>query len=206
MQIKVPDIRIYKNNLRLKYKKIRKDMPEKVKNSYDKSIFNKLISTKMYQECNTVLTFVSTEIEVDTLELINYSLKIGKQVAVPKCIDGTRNMEFYLIKSLNDLEVATFSVLEPIISKCEKLENFDNSICIIPGLAFDINGFRLGYGKGYYDRFLSNYNNGVNIGICYCSCTLNSLIKGRYDKKVDYLITEKYIKRVRGGTYGKQKR
>lgn len=204
MQIKVSDIRKYKENLRSQYKSTRINMLEEDKNNNDKSIFNKIISSKMYQENDTVLTFVSTKIEVDTLNLINYSLKIGKKVAVPKCVDGTRNMDFYLIKSLDDLEVATFFVLEPIISKCEKLENFSNSICIIPGLAFDIKGYRLGYGKGYYDRFLSNYN-GINIGICYCSCTLSSLINGRYDKKVDYLITEKYIKRFRGGIYGKQK-
>lgn len=205
MQVKVPDIRKYKNNLRLKYKSIRKNMPSTIKIKNDDSIFKKIVSLKMYKESDIILTFVSTKIEVNTLKLINYSLKIGKKVAVPKCIDGTRTMVFYLIKSLDDLEVATFSVLEPIVSRCQKLENFNNSICIVPGLAFDIKGYRLGYGKGYYDRFLSNYN-GINIGICYCSCTLNNLINGRYDKKVDYLITEKYVKRFRGGIYGKQKR
>ena len=205
MQVKISDIRKYKNDLRLKYKSIRKNMPSATKIKNDDIILGKITSSKMYQQSDTILTFVSTSIEVDTLNLINHSLKIGKKVAVPKCIDGTRNMDFYLIKSLNDLEVATFSVLEPITTKCQKLKNFDNSICIVPGLAFDIKGYRLGYGKGYYDRFLSNYN-GINIGICYCSCTLSSLINGRFDKKVDYLITEKFTKRFKGGIYGKQKR
>lgn len=205
MQVSVYDIREYKENLRLKYKSKRIEMLEIEKIKKDEIIFNRIISSQMYQKSNTILTFVSTKIEVDTLKLINYSLAIGKRVAVPKCIDGTRNMQFFLIKSLDDLEIATFSVLEPIVSRCQRLENFDNSICIIPGLAFDIEGYRLGYGKGYYDRFLSNYN-GLNIGICYCSCTLNHLIKGKFDKKVDYLITEKYLKRFRGGFYGKQKR
>lgn len=195
MQVAVRDIRKYKNKLRLKYKTIRREMLGNIKKNKDECIFNKVISSKMYKECTTVLTFVSTAIEVDTLKLINYSLKIGKQVAVPKCIDGTRNMEFYLITSLDDLEVATFSVLEPKTSKCQILKDYNNSICIIPGLAFDLKGYRLGYGKGYYDRFLSRYN-GINIGICYCSCTLNHLIRGRFDKKVDYLITEKYIKKI----------
>lgn len=195
MQIVKPDIRDYKNKLRNKYKDIRKNMSIDYKKKFDLSIFNKLISLEAYKNADTILTFVSTDIEVDTHRLINYSLENGKKVAVPKCIDGTRNMEFYIINSLNDLEVATFSVLEPKTQICEKLENFNNSICIIPGLAFDLEGYRLGYGKGYYDRFLGNYN-GLKIGICYCSCTLNKLIRGKFDRNVDLLVTDKYIRRT----------
>lgn len=196
MENSVADIRQYKNELRNKFKTIRKSMPENLKKKNDNKIYNKLISTSMFKNSDTVLIFVSTEIEVDTKNIIQYVLSIGKKVAVPKCISGTRLMDFYLITSLDDLEVATFSVLEPITDKCEKLTEFNNSICIIPGLGFDLEGYRLGYGKGYYDRFLSGYN-GLNIGICYCSCTVNSLRHGRYDKKVNYLITEKYIKTIK---------
>lgn len=195
MQIVKPDIRDYKNKLRNKYKSIRKSMSAEYKRKLDTAIFNRLISLKAYKQSDTVLTFVSTDIEVNTHNIINYSLEQGKKVAVPKCINGTRNMVFYLIESFDDLEVATFSVLEPKTDKCKVLDNFDNSICIVPGLAFDLNGYRLGYGKGYYDRFLGKYN-GINIGICYCSCTLNKLIRGKFDRNVDILITDKYIHRT----------
>ena len=100
-------------------------------------------------------------------------------------------MEFYLIKSFNDLEVATFSVLEPKVNQCEKLTQFSQSVCIVPGLAFDIRGYRLGYGKGYYDRFLNKYDL-PKFGICYTLCTQTKLINGKYDKPVDLLITDKY--------------
>lgn len=195
MQIVKPDIRVYKNDLRLKYKNIRKEISPDKKSELDKKIFNKIISLNSYKKSELILTFVSTDIEVDTHELIKYSISIGKKVAVPKCISGTRQMEFYLINSMDDLEAATFSVLEPKTDICTKLVNYGNSICIIPGLAFDVKGYRLGYGKGYYDRFLSNYT-GQNIGICYCSCTLNKLINGKFDKSVDVLITEKYIRKI----------
>lgn len=196
MQIVKPDIRIYKNDLRTKFKLIRKNLSIQKKLELDDRIFNRLISHEAYLNCEILLTFVSTNIEVNTHKLIEYSLKQGKKVAVPKCIEGTRQMEFYLINSMDDLEVATFSVLEPKIDICIKLSSFENSICIVPGLAFDLNGYRLGYGKGYYDRFLSDYI-GLNIGICYCSCTLNKLISGKFDKSVNILITDKYIRKIK---------
>lgn len=195
MQIVKPDIREYKTNLREKYKSIRNNLSKDKKESLDKLIFERLTSHICYQNCNTLLTFVSTNIEVDTHRLINFAISQGKRVAVPKCIDGTRQMEFYLINSMDDLEVATFSVLEPKTDECEKLTDFENSICIVPGLAFDLKGYRLGYGKGYYDRFLSNYK-GLNVGVCYCSCTLNKLLTGKFDKSVDLLITEKFTKKT----------
>ncbi len=190
------DIRVHKNNLRNKYKQMRSNFSCNEKNSFDKGIFNKIISLDFFKKAEIIYTFVSTKIEVDTKKLIEASLKMGKKVAVPKCLNGKIDMDFYFIKSFSDLEVATFNVLEPITSKCEKVEqNNNSSICIVPGLAFDLQGYRLGYGKGYYDRFLSNYS-GVTFGICYCSCTTSSLPKGKYDKKVDYLVTEKYIKKI----------
>ena len=195
MQIVKPDIRDHKNKLRNKYKSIRTSMTYEYKSKLDNAVFNRLISLNVYKQADVILTFVSTDIEVDTHQLIKYSLEQGKKVAVPKCISGTRNMAFYLIESFDDLEVATFSVLEPKTDKCTILENFENSICIVPGLAFDLNGYRLGYGKGYYDRFLSRYN-GKTIGVCYCSCTLNKLIKGKFDRNVDILITDKFIHRT----------
>lgn len=182
------DIRIDKRNLRNKFKNNRLNMNDKDK--VDKQIFNKLINTWAYREAKVILTYVSTAIEVDTIELINHSLKNNKKVAVPYCIDNTRFMKFYFINSVDELEKRTFGVLEPIASDETELKDFSNSICIVPALAFDKNGFRLGYGKGYYDRFLSSYT-GKTIGLCYDNCICNILPTGKYDKKVDTLLTNK---------------
>ena len=192
------DIREYKTNLRTKYKSIRKSMSIDKKKCYDNDIYNKVISLKAYKKSKIVLTYVSTDIEVDTIQIINHSLREGKIVAVPKCIKGTRNMRFYVIKSLDDLEVATFSVLEPKIDICQEIIDFDNAFCIVPGLVFDLKGYRLGYGKGYYDRFLDKSQSLNKIGLCYCSCTVNSLIYGKFDVPVDIIVTEKYT-RIIGG-------
>lgn len=187
------DIRKVKNELRQKFKKIRSDMPEIQKNQKNKNIYDKIISLPEFMATNLVLTFVSTKIEVNTHSIIDYCFLNNKQVAVPKCFDGN-HMEFYVIKSFNDLEYGKFSLLEPNLEKCKKLIEYKNSICFTPGLSFDMNGYRLGYGKGYYDRFFSKYN-GKIVGICYSSCLQNKLPTGRYDKTVGILITDKFIKR-----------
>ncbi|MCM1329265.1 MAG: 5-formyltetrahydrofolate cyclo-ligase [Ruminococcus sp.] len=190
------DIREEKNALREKYKQIRREMPEDLKKTRDERILRKLVALPVYKNCQTVLTYVSTPIEADTRGLIERAFADGKNVAVPLCVKGTRDMDFYLINSLEDLEEGSFSVLEPIPEKCELLRNFHRALCIVPALAYDRYGYRLGYGKGYYDRFLSAHENVFKIGLGYCCCTEMKLSHGRHDIPVDFLVTEKYVKNV----------
>jgi len=203
--MQITDIRIYKTTLRNKYKKMRRDMPPSVKVQHDDSIRRRVQSLYQYKNAKTLLTFVSTDIEVDTRTLIADALKNGKRVAVPRCIDGTREMEFYLIKSLDDLAPRTFGVLEPDPERSELLTDFADSICIVPGLAFDFAGYRLGYGKGYYDRFLSRYPQ-TKVGIVYSSCMTQRLQHGRYDVAVDLLVTERYLRKVNSPSRFSQRR
>lgn len=199
MQVKPADfdIREYKKELRAKFKQIRRDMPERIKAELDDKICKKLVSTDAYKRCKRLLTYVSTEIEVDTMQLIHTALADGKTVAVPRCIDGTRNMDFYIITSDEQLEARTFGVLEPDPEKCEMLTCFDDTVCIVPALAYDMEGYRLGYGGGYYDRFLSAHSGLYNIGIEYCCCTVLNLVRGKFDVAANLIVTEKYIKKIK---------
>lgn len=200
---RITDIREYKKNLRTMFKLKRTEMSLEEKARRDNAVYERIISSGAYKNAEIILTYVSTAIEVDTVRLINTALSDGKRVAVPRCVDGTREMDFYFITSLDDLEKHTFGVLEPIPEKCEKAEDFYNALCIMPGLAFDMAGFRLGYGGGYYDRFLSAHPRLVKMGICYCSCTVNSLVHGRFDICADMLVTDKYVKKfAAAGTAG----
>lgn len=172
-----------KSDLRKKYLAIRESLINK--NELDNKIFNKIIDLKEYKNSKTILTYVSLKDEVDTLKLINHSLDIGKKVAVPKC-EGD-NINFYYIKSLQDLHNGKFNILEPITK--DKAIDYTNSICIIPGVAFDINNNRVGYGKGFYDRFLEKYN-GTKVGISYKQCICKNIYTDKYDIKMDRIITE----------------
>ena len=172
-----------KQILRNKYKEIRKNIKDKEK--LDNIIFNKIVSLKEYKESNLILAYVSLKEEVDTIELIKYSLKIGKQVAVPKC-EGN-NIIFYYIYMLEELEEGKFGILEPKTN--EIVNNFDNSICIVPGIAFDKENNRIGYGKGFYDRFLEKYN-GIRIGLSYTECMCDKIDEDKNDIKMDIIIKD----------------
>ena len=190
------NIKEYKIFLRNKYKAIRSSMGDKQKHKMDKSIMKKVISLREYSKEDTIFTYVSKTIEVDTLNIIEKALKDNKKVAVPKCITKTRGMDFYYINSLSDLEVGTFGVLEPIVSKCKIVTDFKRGLCIVPGFSFDRFGYRLGYGMGYYDRFLSNFQ-GSTVGLCYYNCMKKELPHGYYDRPVDIIVTNLYMKTLK---------
>lgn len=191
----VADIRPIKAGLRQKYKALRAAIPPQEKDRLDEAILARVTSLWQYQRARTLLTYVSTPIEVDTRRLIVRALADGKCVAVPRCVPGTRHMEFYRIASLDELEAGTFGVMEPVPREENRLTNFSGSVCLVPALSYDWRGFRLGYGKGYYDRFLSKYT-GSMIGICYSACVQQTLPHGRFDRPVELLVTERYLRRT----------
>ena len=193
----IRDLRQEKNRLRNQYKSIRKSYDPYYKSTMDKYIFRRITGIYQYKSAEVILTYVSKELETDTIRLIKRAWADGKRVAVPKCIDGTRLMKFYYINSFYQLEKSSFGVSEPKEKLCEKLDTVpDNSICIVPGMAFDSSGYRLGYGKGYYDRFLSGYK-GLKVGICYSDCIKWALPRGKYDRPVDILITDRFFRVIR---------
>ena len=91
--------------------------PEK-KQAADARILRRVTGLHEYASCGTVLTYVSKPIEVDTIALIERALADGKRVAAPRCVEGRREMEFFLIHSLEDLAAQTFGVLEPVRERC----------------------------------------------------------------------------------------
>lgn len=171
-----------KKELREKYRLIRKNI--KNKEYLDNIIVNKVLNNKNILKSDIVLIYVSNNEEIDTLNIINHLLKT-KKVAVPKIEDGVMN--FYFIKSLDDLEKGYFNILEPTTK--EKVLNFDNSVCITPGVCYSWSKYRIGYGKGFYDKFFSK-NKVYKIGLCYKKCYIKEEFNDKYDIKVDEVITD----------------
>lgn len=189
------DIRPIKAELRQKYRSLRQSMTQEIKDKCDSDIAAQVRRLWQYSRNRVLLVYVSTPIEVDTRRIIRNALEDGKKVAVPRCVPDTRNMEFYYIDSLDDLQPGAFGVLEPTPNpECLYYEQ-DGGLCLVPAFSYDWQGFRLGYGKGYYDRFLSRFN-GNMVGICYSDCVQRSLPHGRYDRPVELLVTEKYLRRT----------
>lgn len=186
----INDIRPEKIALRNSALEWRKNLSRFEKQKMDFKIQSKVMNLWKFREVNTVLLYCAKPLEIDTGLLIERASALGKRVCVPRCVPGTRDMDFYIIKGREDLETGAFGVLEPIVEKCEKLTDFTSSVCIVPALVYDKQGFRLGYGKGYYDRFLSSYS-GKCIGLAYSAWVKDSLPHGKYDRSVDIIVTEK---------------
>lgn len=187
------DLRLYKRELREKRKNSRMSLDPKQKESMDRRIAHRVISLKRYANANTVMIYASTPIEVDTFEIIDHALSHGKHVALPRCIKGTRNMEFYYINSTDDLERGTFNVLEPREGLTE-VTDYSGALMIVPALGLDSFGYRLGYGGGYYDRYLARYDFDT-VGICYADDYMYRMLHGRYDCPLGLIITERFVRR-----------
>ena len=192
---RVMDLRQYKISLRERYRAQRSALTPQQKTRLDQDVAARFFRLNQFQSCQTLLCYVSTSIEVDTTAIIGRALQNGKRVAVPRCVPGTREMEFYYIESLDDLSPGAFGVMEPQAAPERQVKETAGSLCVVPGFCFDLAGYRLGYGKGYYDRYLNRYD-GTRVGICYSANVRNRLRHGRYDCAVDLLVTERYIRRI----------
>ncbi len=193
--MQVTDIRPIKQELRERYKARRRAMPEREKAAKDRRIAENVRRLWQYEKCNTVFCYVSTAIEVDTHEIIRRALADGKKVAVPRCVPNTRLMESYYIESMDELRPGAFGVLEPDPDPEKLVTDLTHGLCLVPALCYDLAGYRLGYGKGYYDRYLAGFG-GSLVGLCYSDCIERHLPHGRYDRAVETLVTEQYIRRI----------
>lgn len=195
MQIK--NVKEEKKTLRTFFRALRSQFSPEERKALDTALQKNLFALHQYRTADTVLTYVSKPEEPDTFRIIKRAWRDGKRVAVPRCIDGTCEMAFYYITNLKQLAPGSFGVLEPKPEQCQPLEgDGQGSVCLVPGMAFDCEGFRLGYGKGYYDRFLSGYR-GFTVGMCYSKCVRWSLPRSKYDKPVDMLVTDRFFRKIK---------
>ncbi len=186
----VKNIKQRKLQIRNVCKKYRNNLPAEKKQQFDLILQEKFLQTEEYKNADVLLAFVSKDIEINTNMIINQALADGKTLVLPKCKEENL-MDFYIVDDLANLKEGYYGLLEPDSTKCQLLQSTDNSVCLVPGLAFDREGYRIGFGKGYYDRFLLDFK-GVTVGMCYTKCVEENLPRGYYDRPIDILITEKY--------------
>ncbi len=156
-------------------------------------IFQRLVSLPQYASARTVLCYVSFRSEVATHEFIARLWADGKRVVVPYC--ASQHLELFCLGSFSDLEPGTLGILEP---KAELREQRDRCVqvqeihlLVIPGLAFDRQCGRLGYGKGYFDRLLTGARSDALLAAVAFECQLFPAVPMRpYDVRVDAVVTE----------------
>jgi 5-formyltetrahydrofolate cyclo-ligase len=193
------ELRKMKTEIRNRLIEERKAIPDAEKELCDKKIAEYLLSSVSYRYSQAILCYCSAPNEVCTDEIIAASLKSGRIVACPVCDTGSTTISFKIIKSAGDLVSGAFGIREPS-PECEDYgayaakRNAENgrpllAVCIVPTLAFDKEGYRIGYGKGYYDRYLPGFD-GAKIGLCHSRFCMPSLPYGKFDVKLDVCITE----------------
>lgn len=178
-----------KNRLRKELIAQRQAMDKAFKDRADRDIFGQLLP--MIDAAGSVFTYASTEIEVDTRRVIDYCLENGIPTALP--VSGDTELDFYCIESKSELSRGRFGIDEPL--KLRKAVPDKNTLCIVPALCADGFGYRLGYGRGYYDRFLSNFA-GTSVIICY-SDFKRDVPTELHDRKADYTIFDRTGKYAR---------
>lgn len=176
---------ITKTELRKKLIEKRKNLSAGYRQSADYKIFQSIIDFEAYQKANTIFCFVSTEDEVNTHLIIKHALNCGKSVVVPKCI-SKGIMNAYQIHSFEDLESGKYGILEPK-PYCKLVYPEEIDVAIIPCLSCNAEGYRIGYGGGFYDRYLRNQQF-LKIAICYEELILDEIPTDSYDEKVDIII------------------
>lgn len=152
-----------------------------------KKIQSKLINLDLFKKCEFVFTYVNTGSEVITTDIINECLIQNKKVAVPKVLNKQK-MIFVQIKSLDELVESKFGILEPISSN-EILSNY-KTIFLVPALVFDFQNYRIGYGGGYYDRYLLNAKCLAKIGLGYDFQLVAKVPVTENDIPLDFIITD----------------
>ena len=175
-----------KESLRYEYKNKRKNIQNKEEKSI--AILNTLKSLEVYQKSSVIGIYNSFKNEVSTKELIKYSLFIGKVVCIPKVINDTQ-MVFIKIDEDYNLEFHEPELIGSNIINPEEIE-----LMIVPGICFDKNRNRVGFGKAYYDNYLKNTKS-FNIGVCFEEQILkDDFIKTTpNDVTLDMAVTEEKI-------------
>ena len=147
----------------------RKQLSAEYKNTIEESIFNELLSMEEYRTAENLLLYIDYNGEVQTRLILKYALNSNKNVYVPLCKDNCI-MDFYKIADMSQLKEGHYGILEPEEDNSNCFNATDlcrETICIVPGVAFDRDNNRIGYGKGYYDRFFERFNIPNRIGLAY---------------------------------------
>jgi len=187
-----------KDAIRKEFSKKRDEIDIKEREARSNKICTLAESLVSFRHADIILMYAPIKSEIDVMPIFREAIAKGKKVAFPRCNVEERTMKFHFVTSEDDLSPCAYGIREPR----EDLPVYDPestkgvAICYVPGLAFDVYGYRLGYGKGYYDKFMHKFN-GCTIGLVYSEFVVNALPKGRFDCHCDIMLTEKGIKQLK---------
>lgn len=166
--------------------------PERILKS--SRIMYRLTALPEYAEARTVMFFVSHGSEVITDIMIGQAMRDGKRVCAPKADPEALELTARGVASIErDLEPGAYGIREPIPASCPVIDPRKIDLVLVPGLAFDASGHRVGYGKGYYDKWLKRFAIGKRVGVCFDFQLVKRVPRTEGDLPVAKVITEKRV-------------
>lgn len=192
------DARDAKRCLRARLRHKRDAASAGVRAACDRAIEDRARAWLFAYQPDLVLAYAAFGSEVDTHGLVMRLLGRGTRVALPRCDTRAHTMSWWTIASWSDVRPGAYGIAEPCGPRARRIDPaaFTHAVAIVPALAFDRHGFRMGYGGGYYDRFLAGFS-GVSIGLCRSSELVDDLrVLGgidAYDQPVDVVVTDQRV-------------
>lgn len=159
-----------KKQMRAQLAALRESLDDEVRAQCDARIAEQVVADPDYLSADTVFTYLSVGTEVDTRAIIRDAWGRGKAVAIPRVVPGTRTMQWYRMCDFERIEVSSFNIEEPVAEPSNlvdvpKAGDSDCAVALVPGYSFDAQGYRIGYGGGFYDVFLPGFG-GTSLGLC----------------------------------------
>jgi len=180
-----------KEKLRKEIKEKRRKQSKEDNRKKSKEIKERLFGLKEFIDAETVLFYISYDGEVFTHDMILESF-YKKNIIVPVSNKDTCSLTLSHLKSWEELSIGSYGILEPRIEKIRKTRVEDIDLIIVPGVAFDEKGNRLGHGKGYYDRLLKDAKVPI-VALAFEFQIIENVPTDEHDKSVDIIITEERI-------------
>lgn len=181
-----------KKELRIRFRRKRLEVPNAVSAEWSLLAQNNLIESSIWRKAKRIGLYASTPEEISTDMLIEKTIATRGAVWLPRISDGRAGqMYFTSCRTAADLQPGRFGIREPSVQDAGECPIFYPDLLLIPGLAFDMSGNRLGYGGGFYDRLLPHYPDCLLVGFCYYFQIVESLPHDEWDIPVRYLCTEK---------------
>ena len=169
----------------------RKQLTEKEVLKYSKKVSQKIANHDMFKRATVIMGYIPYKNEVDIKEVFEIAWLHHKTIVIPKTNMKERSMELYSIESWEELELGNYNIWEPIVTGKQPYPIDEVDLVLVPGVAFDYDCYRIGYGGGYYDRFFDRFHTiPYRVGIAYDFQLLNKVPFSSHDYPVDSVITE----------------
>ncbi|SFK39787.1 5-formyltetrahydrofolate cyclo-ligase [Marinilactibacillus piezotolerans] len=169
-----------------------KSFSETKKKSIEQTLYTTLFSSVLWKQAQVIGVTLSKGFEWDTTPIIKRAWQEGKKVGVPKSIHASRELNFYQIEQFSQVKVGYFDIREPIVEQTKQIRKDHIELMLVPGVAFTEKGYRIGFGGGYYDRFLMDYSN-PTLSLLHSDQIVTTIPVETHDVPVNYLITERGI-------------